>query len=191
MRAIYKDLIKTLPTDKPQCYSTANCIFDQMKDKFFEKEEMTFDDLYNIGPSLSVIEIHISIAKSENIKTKSIEAEAIRKQYDIKNRFWIPRIFNHSFNIFIRKKYVYIGQSWFRVSNYKIKYKMKHKKFIKWLDRLKYALENYSVEPETLFNLFKYFDMAPDDQDTKNLLTFIKDAEYGLETELIIKTLVE
>src|SRR5437764_931210 len=137
MRAIYKELMKTLPVNKPQCYETANCIYNALKSHFIEKENASIDYLYELKPSFTVIEIHISLDKSENIKPKSAEAAAIRKKYNIKNGFWIPRVFNHSFNIFIRKKFVYIAQSWFRVSNYKIKYKLTHSEFIKWLDKFK------------------------------------------------------
>jgi hypothetical protein len=191
MRTMYKNLMKTLPSNKPQCYETANCIYNALKPHFSEQENATIDDLYNLKPSFTVIEIHISLAKSENIQPKSPEAAAVRKKYNIKNGFWIPRVFNHSFNVFIRKKFVYIAQSWFRVSNYKIKYKLTHPEFIEWLNNFKSALNNYNNDPEALFNIFKYFKMSPNDQDTRNLILYIKEGHHVLETELEVKTLIE
>ncbi len=56
--------------------------------------------------------------------------------------------------------------------------------------KFKVALNNYDKNPEELFNIFKYFKMAPNDNDTRNLITYIKEG-HKLETELIVKTLFE
>lgn len=197
MRAMYKKIVRTLSQNLPQCYETANYIYDQMRPYFHEKiytsdainDLSLINELYKLQPSLTIIEIHMYI----NSKDYQ-DPVKIRKQYNIKNRFWIPRVFNHSFNILIRHKHVYIAQSWFRVSNYKIIYKLNHVEFIEWLNKFKYAIEHYGTDPYALFNLFKYFKMMPNDNDIRNLTKYIKDQHLKgntVNTHLIVKTLSE
>jgi hypothetical protein len=144
----------------PQCYKTANIVFKKMSehknvytksvhDKLVLKKSMTH--LYNLVSSITVIELNIN----SNEKKSKLNAKT-RRDYDIKNSFWVPRIFNHAFNILITKKRVYIAQSWFKVMGYKVIYDLTHSQFISWLDKFRTAVSNYNHKPVALFNLFKY-----------------------------------
>jgi hypothetical protein len=150
-----------------------------------EQANPTLDSLYGLARSLSMIEIHLTAHDPR-------DPMVVRAKYNIKNRFWIPRIFVHSFNILVTKKRVYVGQSWFRVSDYKIIHRFSHPRFIRWLDRLKRRIARYNTNPRALFDMFGYFDMVGTDhstaRDTERLFDYIKDtAQY--DTTIIIKTL--
>jgi hypothetical protein len=192
MLPIFKEIIHNLPSNLPQCYETANIVYDKMVEVsksmkpnplFNEVKNPTMSALYELNQSLSVIEINIKINKISG------SVDNIRKQYNIKNKFWIPRIFNHSFNILILENMVIISQSWFKVSDYKIIHSFTFAEFIIWLDDFTNALKDYGTNPKALFDLFKYFVLKENDTDVLNLFKYIKKNKNNFTIDLCIKTI--
>lgn len=147
----FKKIIKKIPSDKPQCYITSNMMVDKLlKGKLHTNKgegrcikKVDLKHLYGLKNSITSIEINI-IDKEAKSKDKILE------KYKIKNRFWIPRIFNHAFNIMILDDKVVISQSWFRFMNYKVIHEFTPKQFINWLDNFLVLVKCYNVDPKKL-----------------------------------------
>lgn len=168
---------RKLPKGRPQCYITANIVYDNLSkkdkcitsthDKMILKASMRH--LYKLTPSINVIELNI------------IEPYKRKNSPKLKNSFWIPRIFNHSFNILILEKNVIISQSWFRIHNYKVIEKLSHSQFLKWLDVFRANVNNYLNDPIYLFSMFH--NNHPD----KDLIHHIKTSSKKMKIEFLLK----
>jgi hypothetical protein len=164
---------KTLPKKQPQCYVTANLMYTAVSDgkKMCSKSvrdaivlKKSMAHLYKLIPSITVVEL--------NIQTDDVlDAPKIRKEWGIKNKFWLPRLFNHSFNILILKDEVIIAQSWFRFMDYKIIKRFKHTQFIEWLDTFRKLVKDYKNNPG---QLFQFFDNKKSYTRESGLMDFIK-----------------
>jgi hypothetical protein len=153
----FNSQIQKIPKNKPQCYDAAEQMFQAFNfgKKITEKKQNilavnTLKHLYDVKPSITTIELNIissDIKRTSNMKL---------------SKFWIPRIFNHSFNVLIIKDKIFIAQSWFRYANYRVIYEFTNtKEFIEWLDQFKSMLKNYNKNPRALFKLFKYNKNLP------------------------------
>lgn len=179
----FDKLRRQFKRNHPMCYITSNKIFQDMTDsrkasmssgrkrccKFTHdmilKKSVNY--LYKLTPSITSIEINIASCR---------KSDGDRKKYNIANKFWVPRIFNHAFNVLILDNRVIIAQSWFRVMNYQIIYTLTHGQFIKWLDKLRYLVKNYNKSPKKLFAFFK-FPPHKIDSDLKNMFKYANDSK--------------
>lgn len=182
---------KKLKKGKPQCYETAEIMFNSIKSENKERKiyksknkikKSSLNHLYKLMPSFTTIELNIEQKVPVNRK------KDIMKKYGIKNRFWIPRVFNHSFNILITKKYVILSQSWFKVMNYKIIDKMSHESFLEWLDIFRESIKNYNNKPSNLFSLFRFFEMSKIHPKDFKILNYIKSEKKEKYINLTVNT---
>jgi hypothetical protein len=88
-------------------------------------------------------------------------------------RFFIPRLFVHSFLVVTTETRVFIVQSWFGVMDATILYDMTHAQAKKWVDRLCVAVNNFSRRPWSLFRMFGY---PKDRRNITDLLKYIPNA---------------
>lgn len=184
----FKKKIDKIPKGKIQCYESADIMLKSYSKKFTMYKGINstipknnIKHLYGIKDSITTIEINIVNRKIEN-------KDLVLKKYNIKNRFWVPRLFNHSFNIFIKDDKIVIAQSWFRVMNYKIIYEFDKVQFCKFLDKLRTMLKMYNKAPQKLFKLFKY-DVKKD-ADIKNLIKYITTVDnFEIQYEVKYKLL--
>jgi hypothetical protein len=176
---------KTLDNNKTMCYTTSNEMFNKMSignkkcskshhDSIILKSSMTH--LYKLIPSITSIELNITTSVSNKKSPKNID---IRKKYNIKSMFWVPRILNHAFNIIITPKKVIISQSWFKIMDYKVIYELNHKKFIIWLDNFREKIKNYKNDPIAVFDLFK-FPHSKINDDIKNMFKYAQDSPKSI-----------
>ena len=195
----FKELSKRFNGDKPQCYKTANTVVDKFNKNILYKltnknvtlVKRDMPHLYNLMPSITVIELNIvacsvkscPIIKSASDNPDSCDKNSLLAKYNIANRFWIPRIFNHSFNILITEETVIISQSWFRFMNYKKIEELSHLEFIKWLDRLRSSIKTFHKKPKQLFKIFHDNKMETTES---GYINFVKDVTK-INTEYIIK----
>jgi hypothetical protein len=177
--------IKKNLDNKTMCYMTANDIFNKMStgnkkcsksnnESIILKSSMTH--LYKLIPSITVIELNIKTSSGKKTSPKNIN---IRKKYNIKSMFWVPRILNHAFNIIITKKKVIISQSWFKIMDYKVIYELNHKQFIVWLDDFRNKIKNYKNAPIDVFDLFK-FPHSKINDDIKNMFKYAQDSPKSI-----------
>jgi hypothetical protein len=195
-------MIGRLPQNLPQCYHTANLLYDQLLagDRFVREQH--FDNLNHLREMLpmahqtltSVVEINIAL--HENWEPKETAAE-LRDRFQVHNTFWVPRIFNHSFNIFMYPDsrgdhHVLVGQSWFRVSNYDIITTFPNKQaLLDWISKLESRLRKYKQEPAALFDLFRFFEFPGQTRDSSaNLFRLITEIDAELHVDLSIKAAV-
>jgi hypothetical protein len=153
----YSKIIQSLPGDKPQCYVTANKVFDAMLAADIPKckkrvVDGKLEDFLEIkGNSVSVVEIHVVI----DPHTK-IDPAKLRSKYGIVNSFWIPRLFAHAFNVIVAGEYVDVWQSWDKTSDYAHIWRIPRDDFADWIQRLQTAIKNYCSDPKDLFDIFEH-----------------------------------
>ena len=182
----FNEIKKTFGKNNTMCYSTANEMFSKMSsvskrcskshhDTIILKASMSH--LYKLIPSITSIELNITTSLSPKKSQKNID---IRKKYNIKSTFWVPRILNHSFNIIITPKKIIISQSWYKIMNYKVIYELSHKSFLIWLDDFRSKIKNYKNDPIAVFDLFK-FPHSKIDNDIKNMFKYAKDSKKSIK----------
>ena len=100
----FKKASRKIKKSETMCYITSEEIFNKMTIKKKCKKSICtmilkkdVSHLYNITPSITNISVNIS----DKRKLTEIQRSEIRKKYNISNRFWVPRVFNHAFNILI------------------------------------------------------------------------------------------
>jgi hypothetical protein len=173
------------PLNNPMCYVASNQMFDVMVEdrptqtttsKAPTIPKASLKHLYKCTSSITVIELNITAPPLTPNKRN-----ALVRKYGIINGFWVPRTFNHSFNILITKDRVIIAQSWFKVMNYQVIYRLTHKKFIKWLNAFRAAVASYRTNPKKLFEIFKYQEHCKYGKDIKNMFRYLKDTPMKVE----------
>lgn len=193
MFAAFEEIVQQLPKKCPQCYSTSYEVFDKMsardiKNRDKRVSEGTLDDFVNISDEMvGVVEISINI--DSNSKHYGDPA-GLRHKYKIKNTFWIPRVFLHAFNIVVNGPYVDVWQSWFRVSDYALIWRMPRDEFPGWIRGLNRAINNFGNDPAALFNMFEYEKLSqllPKNSDVNNLYKLIVSEKFKLAANVIVK----
>ena len=185
-KKLLTSVIKTVNKSETMCYKTAEKVLVAVASKANVKKiqqkniesvnKACFYHLYKCSPSITTLEINLSRGGSANYND-------VREKYNIKNRFWVPRIFNHSFNILITEKKVIISQSWFKTMSYKIIYDFSHAKFIAWLDKFRMYVKNFTKNPVLLFKHLKYTKFGA---DMKNMIKYAKDTS-DMKIKILIK----
>jgi hypothetical protein len=128
-----------------------------------------------------MVDMTVSISMDKKgADAKSDAAEQIRKSLNITNRFFIPRLFLHAFNLFCHEGKLYVAYSWFK----KMPYRFYHvgKCAGAWIDDLVRVANSFGRDPIGLFELFGYNWRA--DYAVKQICRFTKSLDglyYGVD----------
>jgi len=166
----------------PQCYESSHALHRLLEGK--ESEKIEFDavnkkalaSLYSPCLGTQITTVELKICSRDKLGADAISK--IRKKYKI-SKFFVPRLFLHSFIIIRTPTKVFIAQSWFRAMNLRIIYSLSRPKFVKWLDALRANVRGFRTHPQRLFMQFKY--TRP---DIRGLLKFVHTDVKGTSVAL-------